>query len=138
MLWVAIQPLIVESFVFALSAYRVRRSIQSNEPEVLDGDGRMAAELRSLTGYALLGWAEGQLDRVLLGAIAGTTALGSYSYSQALGRSGGGRAVHLARDARTDRRSEGGTGQPHSPAPEVSRDLQGAARQPEGSAQAGE
>ena len=89
MLWVAIQPLIVESFVFALSAYRVRRSIQSNEPEVLDGDGRMAAELRSLTGYALLGWAEGQLDRVLLGAIAGTTALGSYSYSQALGRSGG-------------------------------------------------
>jgi len=99
-LGVALQPLIAE----AVYAILVRRAARRSGAEALGTpiDGArvssrqvLAAEWRAAVGYSFLAWTQGQTERVVIGAAAGPTTLGSFTFASALGRSGGD-AVSLA------------------------------------------
>lgn len=90
----ATQPLIAE-FVNLLIC-RARAGRPPAPPSGVD-HGSGVALLREWWGvqaYSLLGWAQGQADRVFVGLLAGASALGSFSYANALGRTGADAAIN--------------------------------------------
>ncbi|WP_184349375.1 oligosaccharide flippase family protein, partial [Xanthomonas vasicola] len=57
--------------------------------EALGAGTTLTREFRHSSGFFILGWLQGQADRILLGAIAGTAALGSYNLAMAVARNPG-------------------------------------------------
>lgn len=82
---VALQPLLAEG----IAAIGARFSSRGQEILVSEETFTIKAELRSTSLYSLLGWVQGQLDRVLVGAFAGASTLGSFSFAATLGRTPG-------------------------------------------------
>lgn len=57
--------------------------------ENLDSRLNHGRDVVSMTLFSGLGWAQGQIDRVLVGAVGGLAALGSYSFASSLARTPG-------------------------------------------------
>lgn len=84
----AVQPLLSEISNMALCRWRARRLPRSAQPTVID-KREIFREWRGAQAYSVLGWAQGQSDRIFVGALTGATRLGAMSYASALGRTGG-------------------------------------------------
>ncbi|MGZ0069651.1 oligosaccharide flippase family protein [Microbacterium arborescens] len=85
----ALQLLITE-LLFALMVARRASRFGIKERAMLLPEGeRLGPTFGHLSAQAALGWIQGQADRILLGAFAGSAALGSYSFALALGRNPG-------------------------------------------------
>ncbi|WP_195849222.1 lipopolysaccharide biosynthesis protein [Arsenicicoccus cauae] len=78
--------LVVTESLFLLLAHRAARSIRIEQRQ---GEGRPRGEVAGLSLLGVLGWTQGQLERVFIGTFAGTSVLGLYSTASAMGRSPG-------------------------------------------------
>ena len=90
----AAQPLLAEGLNMVLCRRAARgpsRRVADGQPEV---DSHLRSEWRGARAYSLLGWAQGQADRLFVGAFAGASLLGGLSYASALGRTGGEAAIN--------------------------------------------
>ncbi|WIB11814.1 oligosaccharide flippase family protein [Curtobacterium sp. MCPF17_052] len=85
----SLQVLLAE-LLFAVFAHRAaaRMGLPAHL-ETLTGGETLAREFRHASWFFILGWLQGQADRILLGTIAGTAALGSYNLAMAVARNPG-------------------------------------------------
>jgi O-antigen/teichoic acid export membrane protein len=85
----ATQVLLAE-LLFAVFAHRaaLRIGIREHVASLTSGMN-LAKEFGHASWFFILGWLQGQADRILLGAIAGTAALGSYNLAMAVARNPG-------------------------------------------------
>lgn len=89
LLGASIQVLLAE-LLFAIFAHRSAMGMGMLEHLRTVGRGpTLAAEFRQASWFFILGWVQGQADRILLGAVAGTAALGSYNLAMAVARNPG-------------------------------------------------
>lgn len=89
LLGAAIQVLLAE-LLFAVFAHHSAIRVGMIQYLRTIGPGRtLAAEFRHASWFFILGWLQGQADRILLGAVAGTAALGSYNLAMAVARNPG-------------------------------------------------
>lgn len=85
----SLQVLLAE-LLFAVLAHQAALRMGLPGHLVALGTGTtLAREFRHASGFFILGWLQGQADRILLGAIAGTAALGSYNLAMAVARNPG-------------------------------------------------
>lgn len=90
----ATQPLLAEGINTLLCRRQAKGLPIAHGHASQDELRRLRNEWRGAQAYSLLGWAQGQSDRVFVGAFAGATLLGSLSYAAALGRTGGDAATN--------------------------------------------
>lgn len=93
----ALQPLLAECVNMVVCRLRARRLPDplASDPHTTEGIGdSVFTEWWGVQTYSLLGWAQGQADRIFVGLFAGASLLGSYSYATALGRTGGDAAIN--------------------------------------------
>jgi len=85
----SLQVLLAE-LLFAVFAHRaaVRMGLPAHLETLRRGE-TLAREFRHASWFFILGWLQGQADRILLGTIAGTAALGSYNLAMAVARNPG-------------------------------------------------
>ncbi|MBO9042223.1 oligosaccharide flippase family protein [Curtobacterium flaccumfaciens] len=85
----SLQVLLAE-LLFAVLAHRAAARLGlPAHVEALGAGTTLTREFRHSSGFFILGWLQGQADRILLGAIAGTAALGSYNLAMAVARNPG-------------------------------------------------
>jgi O-antigen/teichoic acid export membrane protein len=85
----SLQVLLAE-LLFAVLAHRAatRKGLPAHIASLGSGT-TLVREFRHASGFFILGWLQGQADRILLGSIAGTAALGSYNLAMAVARNPG-------------------------------------------------
>lgn len=89
LLGASLQVLLAE-LLFALLAQRAaRRSGMLKHLQTIGAGGTLSREFRHASWFFILGWMQGQADRILLGVVAGTAALGSYNLAMAVARNPG-------------------------------------------------
>ncbi|MGY1716391.1 oligosaccharide flippase family protein [Geodermatophilus sp. SYSU D01106] len=85
----SVQLLTAEA-IFAAYCYWAVQRLDAREVPLQGGAALSRADLRStyasMAGYSTLGWAQGQSDRVLIGAVGGTYLLGQYGIAVAIAR----------------------------------------------------
>lgn len=85
----SIQVLLAE-LLFAILAHRAAvRAGMMQHLRAIGAGASLSREFRHASWFFILGWLQGQADRILLGAIAGTAALGSYNLAMAVARNPG-------------------------------------------------
>lgn len=84
----AVTVLLSETFFTAVVCARARR-IPSTPLDHLTSSAEISKAFRSMQVYSAVAWAQGQADRLLIGAWSGTAQLGSYSLATSVGRSAG-------------------------------------------------
>ena len=85
----ALQPVLAELANSLEVRRRARRTPLDVSQDVQVSARELAREWRGTVVYSVLGWGQGQADRLLVGAIAGTAQLGAFAYASALGRTAG-------------------------------------------------
>ena len=87
----ALQPLLVEALYFALLKRLHTRGVGSSKsPSQTEMKlGHHERQWKSSVLDSSLSWAQSQLDRVLVGFVAGTSSLGHYSFGSAIGKTAG-------------------------------------------------
>lgn len=88
----ALQTLLAEALMTAYCIYQVHAKKQTTpvtEVPAVTHEKTIAGDMASMSVYALLSFAQGQAERILLGGLAGASVLGSYSTASAVGRAAG-------------------------------------------------
>lgn len=84
----ALQPLLAEGLNAVICRVQARKTSTIMGAGAHTEAATLLKEWWSVQAYSVLGWAQGQADRIFVGIFAGAAALGNFSYAAALGRTG--------------------------------------------------